>query len=411
MRETVFIIVDNALAAIGSVEWVLVDIEIDNDSDSDTGEEEAVWQMIPAENLIAAAQYTGTKIAFCVSRSQDVIGLSNALELGVDALCIKQGLSSYDDPDLWKSVFQARIERNNAIEKDLVDGKSSSADDGNSINKYKPQITIGSCWRRDTTSSLSSSSSSSIIADRICIDFVQTLKEEEGCWIGSSSKIMALILSENSPSEYVPTRPFRVNAGPVHSYILMGDEKETIKYLCELMAADSVSVYNTVTKTSRSIIIGRIKQEIRPCIIVELEQTTPKEVAMISSEIYTINGNDDDYSGEIDRSSSSSKRQQLLPSSSGQIFLQQAETVRLGQKDGNYIRATDLKVLQSSSSQSQSQQQQVAVNNSKSDRHTKTACSANNINNNSQAQVPLLLRVMTTGTHIGKIYTGTVQER
>ena len=221
---------------------------------------------------------------------------------------------------------------------------------------------------------------------------------------------MALILSENSPSEYVPTRPFRVNAGPVHSYILMGDEKETIKYLCELIAGDSVSVYNTVTKTSRSIIIGRIKQEIRPCIIVELEQTTPKEVAMISSEINTINGNDDDYYGEKDRSSSS-KRQQQLPSSSGQIFLQQAETVRLGQKDGNYIRATDLKVLQSSSSSQSQQQQQVAVNNGKSDRHTKTACSANNTNNNSKAHVPLLLRVMTTGTHIGKIYTGKVQER
>ena len=82
--------------------------------------------------------------------------------------------------------------------------------------------------------------------------------------------------------------------------------------------------------------------------------------------IETINGNDDDYYGEKDRSLSS-KRQQLLPSSSGQIFLQQAETVRLGQKDGNYIRATDLKVLQSSSS-SQSQQQQVAVNNGKSAR-------------------------------------------
>jgi 3-dehydroquinate synthase class II len=61
--------------------------------------------MIPTENLIAAAQFTGTKIAFYVSQSQDIIGLSNALELGVDALCIKTGLS-YHDPDLWKIVFK-----------------------------------------------------------------------------------------------------------------------------------------------------------------------------------------------------------------------------------------------------------------------------------------------------------------
>ena len=39
---------EQSLAAIGSVEWILVEVE----------SYESSWQMIPAENLIAAAQST-----------------------------------------------------------------------------------------------------------------------------------------------------------------------------------------------------------------------------------------------------------------------------------------------------------------------------------------------------------------
>jgi len=45
---------------------------------------------------------------------------------------------------------------------------------------------------------------------------------------------------ETVESEYVPTRPFRVNAGSVHSYILMSDG--STKYLSELNSGDEVAV-------------------------------------------------------------------------------------------------------------------------------------------------------------------------
>jgi len=224
-----------------------------------------------------------------------------------------------------------------------------------------------------TTTATTTSTSTSIIADRICLDFVQTLKEEEGCWIGSSAKIMALLLSENSRSSSVPTRPFRINAGPVHSYVVMGDGSTT-KYLCEVSAGDAISIYNTHTQTSRPVVIGRIKEELRPCLIIDVSSSPPNESHAQSQS----QPQQEETMNTGSRSSSSS---------SGQLFVQQAETVRFGQPDGNYTRVTDLQVPR---------------------RNTRKQQDNNNNNNTTET---LLLRITTAGTHIGKIYSGKVQER
>jgi len=315
---------EQALAALGSVEWVLVEIEESY---------ELSWQMIPAENIIAAAQSTGTKLAFAVKKAADVAGLAKALELGVDALCISTE-SGNDDPDLWKTAIQARRERNSEA------NQASSGSGSKGSKQQEPEIVVGSCWRRDTKGT--------VLADRICVDLVQKLRPEEGCWVGSSAKIMALVLSEAASSQFVPTRPFRVNAGPVHSYILLGDGVST-KYLCELQPSDQVMVYNTQTESSKPVAVGRLKEEIRPCVLVELEAES---------------GDDPDKQ----------------VGSRGQVFLQQAETVRLAQPSSGFIRVTDL--------DAQTNNNGMGVN-----------------------KEPLLLRVMTIGTHVGKMYTGKVEER
>ena len=315
---------EQALAVLGSVEWLLVEPESCESS----------WRMIPAENIIAAARSTGTKLAFAVTKAADVAGLAKALELGVDALCISTR-SGNADPGLWKTAFEARKERNAEAEKSSA---SSSSDSKNA--EPTPEIVVGSCWRKDTKGT--------VLADRICVDLVQKLRPEEGCWVGSSAKVLALVLSEAASSQFVPTRPFRVNAGPVHSYILLGDGITT-KYLCELQAADQVMVYNAQTNSSKPVAVGRLKEETRPCVLVELE--TRQE-----------NGLDGSVGPR------------------GQVFLQQAETVRLARPSGEFVRVTDL--------EAQSGGNRMDVN-----------------------REPILLRVMKTGTHVGKVYTGKVEER
>ena len=56
--------------------------------------------------------------------------------------------------------------------------------------------------------------------------------------IGSRASFFFLVHSETVPSEYIPTREFRVNAGAMHSYIL-GEDGKT-RYLSELKASDKV---------------------------------------------------------------------------------------------------------------------------------------------------------------------------
>lgn len=43
------------------------------------------------------------------------------------------------------------------------------------------------------------------------------------------------------------------------------------KYLCELQAEDQVLVFNSVRETSGGVIVGRFKQEVRPCVLIRLE--------------------------------------------------------------------------------------------------------------------------------------------
>lgn len=60
----------------------------------------------------------------------------------------------------------------------------------------------------------------------------------EGLLVGSFARITFLVHSECAVSKYVGSRPFRVNAGPVHSYIV-GGGGET-RYLSELCTGKQV---------------------------------------------------------------------------------------------------------------------------------------------------------------------------
>lgn len=319
---------DTALGLIGSVEWIVITCQEDREDG---------WIMIPAENLISSCQNTGTKIAAVVDRVGDVGGLARALELGIDALCI-DAVDATENGELWDALIDAKEERRSAAaaNADNVRGVTGDGSTGPSI----PTIVQGTCRRVAPAGG-----KSTVLADRVCIDLVQSLKPTEGCWIGSSAKIMALVLSEAAQSSFVPSRPFRVNAGPVHSYVVMGDGAST-KYLSELSAGDEVLVVDVVSGSERPVAVGRLKIEVRPCV----------QVGLLAPQ---------------------SPSQTKEKASHGQVFLQQAETVRLGQTlgDDSFLRITDLEY--------------------------KEDVQASDV----------LLRVVGLGTHVGKAYSGKVTEK
>jgi 3-dehydroquinate synthase II len=102
--------------------------------------------------------------------------------------------------------------------------------------------------------------------DRVCVDTVGLLGRGTGLLVGSRASFLFLVHAETEGSAYVPPRPFRVNAGGVHSYVLMPDL--ATKYLCELQAGDRVLVVG-VDGIARPISVGRAKIERRPLRLVE----------------------------------------------------------------------------------------------------------------------------------------------
>lgn len=77
---------------------------------------------------------------------------------------------------------------------------------------------------------------SSGFGDRVCVDTCTLMGEGEGMLVGNSSAFLFLVQAETKENPYVAPRPFRVNAGPVHAYVRVPNERT--RYLSELEAGD-----------------------------------------------------------------------------------------------------------------------------------------------------------------------------
>ncbi|RWW56832.1 hypothetical protein BHE74_00036421 [Ensete ventricosum] len=84
--------------------------------------------------------------------------------------------------------------------------------------------------------------------------------------VGSFARGLFLVHSECLESNYIASRPFRVNAGPVHAYVAIPGGKTC--YLSELQAGKEVIVVDQ-SGLQRTAIVGRVKIESRPLILLE----------------------------------------------------------------------------------------------------------------------------------------------
>lgn len=91
---------------------------------------------------------------------------------------------------------------------------------------------------------------------------------------------MFLVHSESLESEYVASRPFRVNAGPVQAYVMVPGNKT--RYLAELEAGDEVLIVNQ-DGTTRQSIVGRCKIEKRPLLLLEAEYEDVKIKSLLQN--------------------------------------------------------------------------------------------------------------------------------
>ncbi|MBC7090069.1 MAG: 3-dehydroquinate synthase II, partial [Methanobacteriaceae archaeon] len=189
------------------------------------------WKIIPLENIIADLQEEDVKLVAAVADEKEAKTALETLEHGTDGVLIEP-----EDPSQIKKIAKL-IED---IKMGYYELKPAT------ITRIEP---VGS-------------------GDRVCVDTCSIMNIGEGMLIGSYSQGLFLVHSESLESEYVESRPFRVNAGPVHAYVMTPDHKT--KYLSELEAGDEVLVVDKDGKT-RPAIVGRVKIEKRPLLLVEAE--------------------------------------------------------------------------------------------------------------------------------------------
>ena len=184
------------------------------------------WKVIPLENLLSRARNLFVEIA---NLKEGRTALS-ILEKGVDGVVLNE-----PDPNSVRQIIRALKEEEERFE--LFPA---------TVRHVEP---LG-------------------LGDRVCVDTCTAMVQGEGMLIGNSSQALFLIHSESVENPFVNTRPFRVNAGPVHAYIRLAGGQT--KYLSELRAGDQALVVNFEGKSFPAV-VGRAKVERRPLALVEAE--------------------------------------------------------------------------------------------------------------------------------------------
>ncbi len=218
------------------------------------------WRIIPLENLIAMKK--NAKLIAEVNNIDDARVVLTTLEKGADGIAVKSDVGREGMLEFYRIVSEqaGKIKLSTAV-----------------VEEVRP---LG-------------------VGERVCVDTVTLMSVGEGMLVGSSAGFMFLVGSESEESEYVASRPFRVNAGCVSSYVKVG---EKTKYLAELKAGDEVEIVKHDGSVRKSY-VGRVKIERRPLVLVRAK----------------------------------------VKDSEGVVILQNAETIKLVAPGGKHVSVAELK--------------------------------------------------------------------
>lgn len=219
------------------------------------------WEIIPVENLLAQASGLACE-AESLDRARLAVGI---LERGVDTIVIlPEAAADLKTIVAELKLSQGRLELETAVVKAIAPAG---------------------------------------LGHRVCVDTCSRLRRGQGMLVGNSAAFTFLVHAETESNPYVAARPFRVNAGAVHAYCALPDDKTA--YLEELCAGRNALIVSHDGATCLAT-IGRVKVEVRPLLLITAEAAGPDGPR------------------------------------SGQIFLQNAETIRMVRPDGEPVSVVSL---------------------------------------------------------------------
>ncbi|MFX1256577.1 MAG: 3-dehydroquinate synthase II [Promethearchaeota archaeon] len=192
------------------------------------------WKIIPFENLIAEMHSNETDLIAEVSNLKEAELMLKTLEIGVDGILLK--LTDAND---------------------LIDVKKL----------------LYTTFNIELTKAKVLSIQNIPESERVCVDTTSLLRKGEGLLVGSTAMGFVLVHAEVFETQFVASRPFRINAGDVSAYVLVpGRDLNSYRtnYLSELKGGDRVLVINNKGE-ARIVSVGRVKIETRPMLRFELE--------------------------------------------------------------------------------------------------------------------------------------------
>ncbi|MEN3047770.1 MAG: 3-dehydroquinate synthase II [Candidatus Caldarchaeales archaeon] len=217
-------------------------------------------KVIALENVIAALQGSGLKVLARARSLQEVELVAGALESGVDGVVVGMEL-----------LKELRVIRDLLSTPQRLELKEA---------EVREVVGLG-------------------LGERACVDTTSILRVGEGMLVGNMSRMLFLVHSESVGSRLTPPRPFRVNAGSVHCYVLAPGGRTN--YLSELRSGSRVLAVSRDGRC-RVVSVGRVKVERRP-------------LANVVAEVDGLTGS---------------------------VALQAAETIRLVSPDGELLDVTSV---------------------------------------------------------------------
>jgi 3-amino-4-hydroxybenzoic acid synthase len=272
--------VDSFKELISTEEWISNQVTIVVSKDVkvlklalEAGLETAFYSYIEDEESMNLAYHEGVKHPYVLVEFKHETNIP--LELIIAKLqqanvCILKLVQTVGDAKVSKEVMEVGcdgIVLHSSLESDIIQ-LNSMADNS---NRSKLNIVVAKVTRVEHLGP----------GERACIDTTSLLTKEEAMIIGSTSGGGLLVCSETHYLPYMNTRPFRVNAGGVHSYVWC--PHDTTAYITDLRVGSQVSIIDT-NGNVRSVNVGRMKIEVRPLLLIEAEYDGNKVNAIVQDD-------------------------------------------------------------------------------------------------------------------------------
>jgi 3-dehydroquinate synthase II len=218
----------------------------------------AGWRVIPVENFIAAKQQAGFDARFMVvtESAAEAETMLSLMDFGVDGVVLR-------------SEDSGEIVRFGSLRAGL--------------DEERQKRDVGTAEFATVTEVRGAGS-----GDRVCVDCCCNMAKDEMLLVGNSSGALFGVLSEAIENAYVESRPFRFNAGPVHTYCLCPNGRT--QYLSELKSGDEVVVVRGRADgglDARTAVVGRCKVERRPLVLISAETRDGQTVSLFAQNAET----------------------------------------------------------------------------------------------------------------------------